>query len=89
MSAKGMLGLATAKGITHMLVLSRKVGERIVVGDRITITVVRMGQGNVRIGIDAPGDMAIVREELLRGPVKDEAQMVDEAIELCDATLSG
>ena len=38
---------ATAKGITHMLVLSRKVGERIVVGNNITITVVRMGQGNV------------------------------------------
>ncbi len=48
-----------------MLVLSRKVGERIVVGDKVTITVVRMGQGSVRIGIDAPGDMAIVREELL------------------------
>ncbi|HEY4312484.1 MAG TPA: carbon storage regulator [Pirellulales bacterium] len=72
-----------------MLVLSRKVGERIVVGDNITITVVRMGQGNVRIGIDAPDHMPIVREELLRGPVKDEAQMVDQAIELCDATLSG
>lgn len=48
-----------------MLVLSRKVGERIVVGDKVTITVVRMGQGSVRIGIDAQGDMAIVREELL------------------------
>ena len=72
-----------------MLVLSRKVGERIVVGDNITITVVRMGQGNVRIGIDAPSDMAIVREELLHGPVKDEAEMVDQAIELCDATVIG
>jgi len=72
-----------------MLVLSRKVGERIVVGDKITITVVRMGQGNVRIGIDAPGDMAIVREELLHGPVKNEAEMVEQAIELCDATING
>ena len=51
-----------------MLVLSRKVGERIVVGDKITITVVRLGKGSVRIGIEAPDDMAIVREELLRPP---------------------
>lgn len=47
------------------LTLSRKVGERILVGDRITITVVRIGPNNVRLGIDAPRDMNIVREELL------------------------
>ncbi|MHB8902762.1 MAG: carbon storage regulator [Thermoguttaceae bacterium] len=47
-----------------MLVLSRKVGERILVGDNITITVVRMAQGVVRIGVDAPTDMPIVREEI-------------------------
>ena len=47
-----------------MLVLSRKVGERILVGDNITITVVRMAQGVVRIGVEAPNDMPIVREEI-------------------------
>ena len=47
-----------------MLVLSRKVGERILVGDDITITVVRMAQGVVRIGVEAPSDMPIVREEI-------------------------
>lgn len=47
-----------------MLVLSRKVGERILVGDDITITVVRMAQGVVRIGVEAPNDMPIVREEI-------------------------
>lgn len=47
-----------------MLVLSRKVGERILVGDNITITVVRMAQGVVRIGVEAPSDMPIVREEI-------------------------
>lgn len=47
-----------------MLVLSRKVGERIIVGDGIVITVVRMGQGSVRIGVEAPNEMAILRQEL-------------------------
>lgn len=47
-----------------MLVLSRKVGERILIGENIAITVVRIGQGGVRIGIDAPSDLVVVREEL-------------------------
>jgi carbon storage regulator len=55
-----------------MLVLSRKVGERIVVGEKVTITVVRLAQGSVRIGIEAPAEMAIVREELLHGDGKGQ-----------------
>jgi carbon storage regulator len=50
-----------------MLVLSRKVGERILIGENIAVTVVRIGQGGVRIGIDAPNDMNVVREELAGG----------------------
>jgi carbon storage regulator len=47
-----------------MLVLSRKPGERILIGDNVTVTIVRIGPNNVRLGIDAPRDMNIVREEL-------------------------
>lgn len=47
-----------------MLVLSRKVGERVLVGDKVVITVVRIGPNAVRLGIEAPKDMNIVREEL-------------------------
>ena len=47
-----------------MLVLSRKSGERILIGDEIAITIVRIGPNTVRLGIDAPRDMNIVREEL-------------------------
>ena len=47
-----------------MLVLSRKPGERILIGEEIAVTVVRIGPNTVRIGIDAPRDMNIVREEL-------------------------
>ena len=47
-----------------MLVLSRKPGERILIGDNVTVTIVRIGPNNVRIGIDAPREMNIVREEL-------------------------
>lgn len=51
-----------------MLVLSRKTRERIIIGDgpdAITITVVRIGPNAVRLGIDAPRDVKIAREELI------------------------
>jgi carbon storage regulator CsrA len=53
-----------------MLVLSRKPGEKIHVGTAITITVVRVEGNRVRIGIDAPADVRLVRAELngLPGP---------------------
>jgi carbon storage regulator len=47
-----------------MLVLSRKPGERILIGENISVTVVRIAPGVVRIGIEAPASMNIVREEL-------------------------
>lgn len=46
-----------------MLVLSRKAGERILIGDNIAITIVRISAGSVRVGIEAPLDLPIVRED--------------------------
>ncbi len=48
-----------------MLVLSRKAQESIIVNGNIKITVVRIDRNQVRIGIDAPTDIPIQREELL------------------------
>jgi carbon storage regulator len=48
-----------------MLVLSRKVGERIQIGDHVTVTVVQIYGNGVRLGIDAPSNMLVVREELM------------------------
>mgnify|MGYP002074903144 CR=1 FL=1 len=50
-----------------MLVLSRKSGERILIGYEIAVTIVRIGPNTVRLGIEAPRDMNIVREELCAG----------------------
>lgn len=48
-----------------MLVLSRKLGERIWVGDDIILTVVEICEDKVRIGIDAPKSFNIARQEVL------------------------
>lgn len=50
-----------------MLVLSRKPGERIFIGDQVAVTIVRIGPNTVKLGIEAPRDMNIVREELCAG----------------------
>lgn len=47
-----------------MLVLSRKAGERILIGDDVAISIVRIGPNTVKIGIEAPKSVSIVREEL-------------------------
>ena len=48
-----------------MLVLTRKLMEKLYIGDAICVTVVRLEGGQVRLGIDAPREIAVVRAELL------------------------
>lgn len=47
-----------------MLVLSRRESERIKLGDSIVVTVVRVAGDRVRLGIEAPPDLLVLREEL-------------------------
>jgi len=47
-----------------MLILTRKVGESLMVGEEITVTVLGVKGNQVRIGIDAPRDVAVHREEI-------------------------
>jgi carbon storage regulator len=56
-------GHATTEG--GMLVLSRKRSERIVIGSSIQITVLKVDGNHVRLGIEAPATLPIVRAELL------------------------
>jgi carbon storage regulator len=51
-------------GDRALLVVSRKLGERILIGDKIAITVVKINGSGVRIGVEAPPELAIMREEL-------------------------
>lgn len=47
-----------------MLVLSRKESQRIRLGDSIVVTIVKIGGDKVRVGIDAPDDVLVLRDEL-------------------------
>ena len=56
-----------------MLVLSRKLGEKIFIGENICITVVDIDRGKIRLGIEAPREVAIYRQELL--PLASQPQL--------------
>ena len=56
-----------------MLVLSRKESQRIRLGDSIVVTIVKISGDKVRVGIDAPNNVLVLRDELeVREPVRSE-----------------
>lgn len=59
-----------------MLVLSRKEGEKLVIGDNITLVVSRISGNRVTVGIEAPVDVKIMRGELAEEVAKDRQQSV-------------
>ena len=66
-----------------MLILSRKEDESIVIGDNITLKVISIDKGMVKLGIDAPSDVAILRSELLEAVEeanKEASSHVDDSL---------
>jgi len=49
-----------------MLVMTRRIGEKIVIGSNITLTILGVQGNQVRIGVDAPRQVAVHREEIYR-----------------------
>lgn len=70
-----------------MLILSRRVGESLTIGDDIVVTVVAVGGNQVRLGISAPRAVRVLREEIVQA-IKDEnraaANAADDPRRLAD-----
>ncbi len=64
-----------------MLVLSRKVDEKIKIGDNIVVSILEIDGGNVKIGIDAPREINILRMEILEQIQKEN---IDSALNEID-----
>ena len=61
-----------------MLILTRRVGESLMVGDDITITVLGVKGNQVRIGVNAPRDVAVHREEIYKRIQDDDEHKAAE-----------
>lgn len=57
-----------------MLVISRKVDESLIIGDKITVTILTIEGDRIKIGIDAPRDMTILRQEVYQA-VQDQTKL--------------
>lgn len=58
-----------------MLVLSRRLGQRFQIGEDVRITIVKVDRNSVRIGIEAPSDVLIRREEIFEDEELGESQV--------------
>ena len=55
-----------------MLILSRRVGEKLIIGENVTVTILGVKGKQIRIGIDAPRDIAVNREEIYQRILKEQ-----------------
>lgn len=57
-----------------MLILTRRVGETLMVGDEVTVTVLGVKGNQVRIGVNAPKDVAVHREEIYQRIQREKSE---------------
>ena len=72
-----------------MLILTRKVGEMIRIGDVVTVRVLEVRGGQVRLGVDAPADVRIFREEIYQARDVESSGETAEARPRADGALRG
>ena len=71
-----------------MLVLTRKSHEQIQIGDNITVTILRVKGGAIRVGIEAPRNVNVLRKELEGRPARPEKNSIEAAAASTLVTVS-
>lgn len=71
-----------------MLILTRRISEKLIIGDNVTITILGVKGNHVRIGIDAPRDVKVNREEVFQRVLKERKELSREPQRKKASTLS-
>ena len=69
-----------------MLILNRKIGESIILGDNIEVKILDIQDGKIKVGIEAPKDITILRKEVYDEVIEENKKSleIDEAIEILE-----
>ena len=59
-----------------MLILTRRIGEKLIIGENVTVTILGVKGRQIRIGIDAPRDVTVNREEIFQRILKEREQLI-------------
>ena len=58
-----------------MLILTRRIGEKLIIGENVTVTILGVKGRQIRIGIDAPRDVTVNREEIFQRILKERERL--------------
>jgi carbon storage regulator len=59
-----------------MLILTRKIGESIMIGDNIVVNIISSNGSNIRVGVDAPREIPVHREEVYKRILKERDEVI-------------
>jgi len=68
-----------------MLILTRRVGETVVIGDDVTVTVLGVKGNQVRLGVNAPKEIAVHRQEIFERIQKEQAAAAEVPVKIAAA----
>ena len=72
-----------------MLILTRRVGEKVMIGDEISVTVLRVKGNQVRLGVEAPKSVSVQREEIFNRMKHEAEGHAEPGEELAESSALG